>query len=322
MGISAMPPTERPKILEQLVTAMQKNYGSNSLRWMDETLERQKISTGIFSLDQRLHGGLPVGSLVQIYGIEQSGKSSLAASIAGHMDTVVYIDADRKMGDERARTFNLTSKNCILALPDTLEEALEVTLAFVKAGVKMVVIDSLPALPSRKELEEKHFDKQTGMAYTAGLLGRKLGLINDAAYSSKTIVLIVNQKRANMNAMPFGKQHHAFGGLMLPSMLSVNIAVAAARKLNYEGKDKGLPPYGQEIAYLIEKSTVSPPFLGDILPFVFNQGFVSYTDLPEARQLYLPEAKKHVSNKPGQAGKVLEITEVEEELQEEENSGE
>src|SRR5207237_309867 len=128
----------RKQLLDQLVSAMQSQYGRAALRWMSDTpLTRERITTGIPDLDKVLLGGLPKGSICQISVLKGSGASSLAAHIAAQQETVVYIDADRKMDEARALQLGLTSENCILAYPATLEEAMQMTLAFCKAGVSI-----------------------------------------------------------------------------------------------------------------------------------------------------------------------------------------
>lgn len=297
------------QIITQLIAQLNKQLGWTALARLTDLPKRQHISTGITHLDGLLNGGYPAGCVLEIFGQKQSGKTSLALSIAGQRDSVLYIDGERKITPEWAQKFGAHG-DYVIAQPTCLEEALELTKIFLQAGTNLVVIDSLPSLPSRKEVEEKNFDKNTGMAHTAGLLARKLGVLNNLCHEMGGNLLVVNQLRANTNAMPFGEQYHTFGGLMLPSIASVRISVARKSWLKHEK----LGVFGHELVYLVDKSSVSAPRQGGDIPLVFAQGFVPADQLPAVRSQLL------LSQKAGTYDKVVvqaeyTVEEIESELE-------
>jgi recombination protein RecA len=273
-------PVTRDKALDTLVADLQKTYGPKSLFRLGDQPARERVSTGLPELDYQLNGGLLRGSIVEIFGLKGSGKSSLACQIGGKCDRVLYLDGERSLSPDDLNRFHMTPDNTIIGYPGTLEEALEITLHFARCRADMVILDSLPSFPVAKEVDEKDFTKNTGMAHCAGLLSRKLPVLNNACFQSGTILVIVNQQRANVGAMPFAEQYHTFGGLALPSFAETRIAVARKSWLKHEK----LGVLGQELVYLIDKSNHAKPRQGASLPLVFAKGFVSYQELPDIRK--------------------------------------
>ena len=256
-------------VLDGLLADLNMKYKGQVVQWLSDTLDKDRFSTGIDHLDMLLGGGIPKGCIVEIFGLKQSGKTSLALTMAGQCESVLYIDGERKITKAWAELFGAHGEY-VIAQPSCLEQALELVRHFIHSGTQLIIIDSLPSLPSRKEQEETNYDKNTGMAHTAGILSRKLGVLNNLCHEMQATLVIVNQLRANVNAPPFGEQYHTFGGLMLPSIAAVRISVARKSWL----KDARIGVYGQEVAYLIDKSSVSAPRKGGDAPLLFDHGFV------------------------------------------------
>lgn len=271
-------------IMSKINTQMNKRYGGSgpALQWLVDLPEKTVFSTGIDHLDGLLHGGLAHGSLVHIYGKAQAGRTSLALSIAGQADSVLYIDGERKVTLEWARQFG-GHGDYIIAQPACLEEAFELTRYMLNAGTQLVILDSLPSLPALRETDETDYSKNTGMAQTAGFLSRKLPVIKTLLYEKQATLVIINGVRANINAMPFGEQFHTFGGLALPAIADTALLVARKSwiKQTVAKEDRVI---GHELVYQVIKCSHAAPQQSGGCPLVFGKGFVPYDQLKDAKK--------------------------------------
>jgi len=273
-----MPPVS-PEFL-QLIDAVNSKYGAGTLQLLSQMQARRRISTGIDHLDCILGGGLPAGGILEVVGINQSGKTTMALSIAGQAESVLYIDGERKLDFNYAQLFGVCPSYTI-AQPYCLEEALELARIFLQAGVKLIVVDSLPSLPPRKEAEGKDFDKVEGMAMTAGILARKLPVLNNLCYKMDANILIVNQYRDNINRpTPWSPPYHTFGGWALRHYALIELVVARTK---WE-KDEKLGTWSHRLGYFVNKSWGAPPQRGGDIQLVFGRGWVPHEDVPAVKK--------------------------------------
>lgn len=276
-------------VMSKINTQMSKRYGGSvALQWLADLPEKTVFSTGIAHLDSLLNGGLSHGSLVHLYGKAQSGRTSLALSLAGQADSVLYIDGGRKITLEWARQFG-GHGDYIIAQPECLEEAFELARYMINAGTQLVILDSLPILPVSRELEETNYLKNTGMAQTAGFLARKLPVLKPLLYEKQATLVIINDLRANTNAMPFGEQYHTFGGLALPSFADTALVVARKSwmKQTIAGEEAVI---GHELVYQVIKSGHSAPQQSGGCPLIFNKGFIPYDQLKDVKKELIEES--------------------------------
>lgn len=233
---------EKDKAIEDAISQLQKKYGKSAVLQMNEDVrfEVESVSTGCFSLDEVFGcGGLPKGRIIELYGQESSGKSSLAmflmAQIQRNGGRAALIDAEFAFDQEYARRIGLDIGKLIVAQPDTLEEAVDIISKLVLSqGIDIIVVDSVAAMVPKAELEGEEMLKDT-MALQARLMGKALRVLTGAVSKSSTIVIFINQLREKIGVF-YGKKETTPGGKALKFYASVRLEVRKGDKI--EGKDK------------------------------------------------------------------------------------
>lgn len=233
---------EKDKAIEDAISQLQKKYGKSAVLQMNEDVrfEVEAVSTGCFSLDEVFGcGGLPKGRIIELYGQESSGKSSLAmflmAQIQKNGGRAALIDAEFAFDQEYARKIGLDIGKLIVAQPDTLEEAVDIISKLtLSQGVDIIVVDSVAAMVPKAELEGEEMLKDT-MALQARLMGKALRVLTGSVSKSNTIVIFINQLREKIGVF-YGKKETTPGGKALKFYASVRLEVRKGDKI--EGKDK------------------------------------------------------------------------------------
>lgn len=240
---------------------IEKQYGKGAIMKLGDTEDRLKVDvipTGSIALDLVLGvGGFPRGRIVEIYGPEASGKTTLALHVIAEAQkkggTAAFVDAEHALDPARAAAIGVNLDDLLISQPDTGEQALEIVETLVRSGaLDVVVIDSVAALVPRAEIEGEMGDAQMGLQ--ARLMSQALRKLTGAISKSKTVVIFTNQLRLKIGVM-FGNPETTPGGMALKFYSSVRVDV---RKI--ETIKDGESPIGSRHRARVVKNKVAPPF--------------------------------------------------------------
>ncbi len=203
-----------------------------------------RVELGLPGLDYMLGGGLPEGRITQLYGPESSGKSSLACFVlAKYIDkfgSAMFVDAEGTFDEEWAKTFGVNPNKLVKHNPLSAERALDAVIKAARAGMPLIVIDSIPTLVPESRIEADDAKKEGRRASIASLLSRELPVLHNTIKLSGTTVLIINQIRDRMNAMMYGDPISLPGGHMLKHMSSIIWKVARIEWETVSGETLGI----------------------------------------------------------------------------------
>ena len=227
---SAAPAEDRKRAIEAAMGQIEKMYGKGSIMRLGDqnNLQVDVIPTGSLSLDVALGvGGLPRGRIVEIYGPESSGKTTLALHVAAEAQKkggeVAFVDAEHALDPTYARALGVNIDEMLISQPDTGEQALEITEALVRSGaIDVIVVDSVAALVPRAEIEGEMGDSYVGLH--ARLMSQALRKLTGAVGKTNTIVIFINQLREKVGVM-YGNPEVTTGGRALKFYASVRIDV-------------------------------------------------------------------------------------------------
>lgn len=291
-----MAKTDKSAIIK-LCNSINKKEGEGtiySIGSKNANLKIKRWSTGIEDLDNILGGGMPEGRVIEIFGPESSGKTTLLYHLCGLHPLALDIPVEGTFDAERAKVFGNRPKQLLVYRARYGEDAFNKTIQFGKAGIPLIGIDSVPSLVPKEDAEkvlksaEKDTIEEQRIGGTARLINKYLPTIEEIIEVTGTTLIFVNQVRDKMNAMLFGEKTDTPGGRKLKHAASIRIQVARRAWIEIPNKDPKNTAKTEKVGMIMKckvvKSKVCNPQGECEIPLFFDRGFVSFDDVQSIRK--------------------------------------
>jgi recombination protein RecA len=286
-GAGASISDDKKKALEVTFAQIDKQYGSGSVMLLGQAPKQHvdAVSTGSLLLNHAIGvGGFPRGRVIEIYGPEASGKTTLALHAISQIQKTggvcAFIDAEHALDPQYASNLGINIDDLIISQPDFGEQGLEITEMLIRSGaVDMVVVDSVAALVPKAEIEGDMGDVHVGLQ--ARLMSQALRKLTPIVHRSNVALIFINQIRHKIGGMSFGSKETTTGGNALKFYASLRLDVRRIGSLK-----RGDTHFGNRVAIKVVKNKMAPPFKRVELDLLFNEGISPQLDLLDAAIAY------------------------------------
>jgi recombination protein RecA len=286
METRTRPDEQRLRALQMAIGQIEKQYGKGTImRLGDRAVEQvEVISTGSLGLDAALGvGGLPRGRIVEIFGPESSGKTTLALHVIAEAQKqggiAALIDAEHAFDVRYARQLGVDTENLLVSQPDTGEQALEIADALVRSGaIDVLVVDSVAALVPKAEIEGEMGDSHVGLQ--ARLMSQALRKLTGVISRTRCVAIFINQLREKIGVM-FGNPETTPGGRALRFYASVRLDIRRIGSVK-----SGNEEIGSRVRVKVVKNKVAPPFRQAEFDIIFGEGLAHYNELIDLAVAY------------------------------------
>lgn len=281
------PEQAKEKSLKDALDTITKAYGEGAIMKLGENkkMNVNSISTGSLNLDKALGvGGVPKGRIIEIYGAESSGKTTLALNIIAEAQKVgglvAFVDAEHALDPVYAKTLGVNIDELLISQPDTGEQGLDITDQLVRSGaVDVIVVDSVAALVPKQELEGDMTDQQVGLQ--ARMMSKALRKITGFVGKTDTVLIFINQIREKIGGYSYGGQTTTSGGRALKFAATVRIEIKRVGQIK-----QGDTVVGNEILAKVTKNKVAPPFKEAKFSIMYGTGISKIAEVLDLALAY------------------------------------